>query len=159
MRSFTYILSCLLIIGAYGQAPDQQVHLEISANSTIAVGTPIEIKISLVNSSKNDIDVGCVVFKMNGDTSLYLLNVRDTLNHVVPKKEYPHLELSSASAYLRTLKAGETLADSVTVNRIYDMSRPGTYSVQVGSVLPKENGGGEILSNTVKINVTDDRTR
>jgi hypothetical protein len=38
-------------------------------------------------------------------------------------------------------------------SKLYDMSRPGKYLIQVSRVVPKELGGGVVKSNAVTVTV------
>lgn len=61
------------------------------------------------------------------------------------RAEYEELPLGSGFAFL--VKPGETITDQVDVGRLYDLSRPGTYTIQVR--LP-------IQSNKITVTVTRD---
>jgi hypothetical protein len=51
------------------------------------------------------------------------------------------------------LDPGKFLEDHIILNRIYDMSVPGHYIVQVKRKLPAELGGYYLLSNKAVITV------
>lgn len=42
----------------------------------------------------------------------------------------------------------------LTVSDLYDMSRPGQYTIQVQRTVPKERGGGVVKSNIITVTVT-----
>jgi hypothetical protein len=54
-----------------------------------------------------------------------------------------------------TLKPNETLEDEVIVDKLYDLTRPGKYFIQVIRQFPEQMGEGLVRSNTIEITVTE----
>jgi hypothetical protein len=54
------------------------------------------------------------------------------------------------------LQPGESLLKApLVVCKLYDLSRPGKYKIQVSRAVPEELGGGTIKCNVVTIAITE----
>jgi hypothetical protein len=87
--------------------------------------------------------------------------VCDAQDILVPETEHLRkLRKSLKSGFLTTrnvlvtLKPQETCQDPIEVSYLYDVSRPGHYSVQVERDLPLERGQGVVKSNTITATIT-----
>lgn len=75
----------------------------------------------------------------------------DEHGKLVPQRTYPHPELGSlGSVRFNTIPPGETVTEDQEVSVLYDMSKPGKYTIQVWRRNPKY----EIKSNKVTVTVT-----
>jgi uncharacterized protein (DUF305 family) len=125
----------------------EPVALAITAeNPTIVAGAVVSIKVSLTNTSDQDVPEG--VMYMDGIylDSTFRFEVRDEHGNLVPKRIYPYEELRTGKVIFRTIRAGETLTQNQTVSARYDMRKPGKYIIQVSR--------DDIKSNIVTITVT-----
>ena len=120
-------------------------------HSTIAAGSDVEIDVSLTNTSDHDVYEG-VMYMMGIDLdSTFRFEVRDEHGKMVPKRIYPYEELRTGKVIFRTISAGETLTQPQTVSALYDLRKPGKYTIQVfRGPFDKD----EIKSNIVTVTVT-----
>jgi hypothetical protein len=76
--------------------------------------------------------------------------VLDEHKKPVPIRHYPNEELRGGSVSFRDIKPGETITQNQRVSALYDMRRPGKYTIQVW----KRNPDYDIKSNIVTVTVT-----
>ncbi len=117
---------------------------------TVVAESDVSIKVSLTNTSNQDVNEG-VMYKdgINLDSTLRS-DVRNEHGKLVPKRTYPHEELRTGSVIFRTIRAGQTLTQEQRVSSLYDMRKPGKYTIQVW----KRNPDYDIKSNIVTVTVT-----
>ena len=120
-----------------------------AVNSTVVAGADIWIKVSLTNTSNLDVPEG-VGYGRGNIASIYRFEVRDENGELVPKRVYPHPELESGSVRFRTISHGETFTEDQEVSALYDMRRPGKYTIQVW----KRDSNFDIKSNVAMVTVT-----
>ena len=121
-------------------------------SSTVVAGSDVWIDVSLTNTSKQDVHEG-VMYKDGIDLdTTFRFEVRDEHGKLVPKRTYPHEELRTGSVIFRTIRAGQTLTQEQRVSALYDMRKPGKYTIQVW----KRNPDYDIKSRIVTIMVTPD---
>ncbi|MFL6228127.1 MAG: DUF305 domain-containing protein [Pyrinomonadaceae bacterium] len=120
-------------------------------NSTIIAGADIWIKVSLTNTSNQDVPAG-VGYSRGNIASIFRFEVRDEHGELVPKRTYPHPELESGSVTFVTIHHGETWTQDQEVSALYDMRKPGKYTIQVWQRDPNF----DIKSNVVTVTVTPD---
>jgi len=165
------VTALLAVLGtASGQSaspsiPQPVTSLAISAlQDSVKVGSQVRIKVTLTNNSDHDLkffrddrgrDCGLDVRDVSGtlapDTHLgYLLN-----GHVAKVDETRvSPEDLKGNSVVSTVKAGETLAWQMNVSSRYDMSKPGSYSIQVQRQDPGMILGLALKSNKITVTVT-----
>jgi len=83
--------------------------------------------------------------------STFRFEVRDEHGKMVPKRTYPHPELGyTGSVRFRTISREETYTQEQRVSALYDMRKPGKYTIQVW----RRNPDYDIKSNGVTVTVT-----
>jgi len=125
--------------------------IAISTDKTTVVSDmDVVVDVSLTNTSDRDVEEG-VMYKQGIELDSTLrFEVRDDHGELVGKRVYPHEELRPGKVTFRTIKAGETLTQSQPVSALYDMRKPGRYTIQVW----RRNPEYDIKSNIVTITVT-----
>jgi hypothetical protein len=132
------------------QANNPPFKIAITAESpTVVAGSNISIKVSLTNTSDHDIREG-IMYKRGNIASIYRFEVRDEHGKLVPKRVYPHSELETGSVKFGTISPEETVTEDQEVSALYDMRKPGKYTIRVWKRDPKY----DIKSNIVTITVT-----
>jgi uncharacterized protein (DUF305 family) len=103
----------------------EPVALAITAeNPTIVAGADLSIKVSLTNTSGQDVPEGAMYKDGIGLDSTFRFEVRDEHGNLVPKRTYPYEELRTGKVIFHTIRAGETLTQSQTMSAQYDMRKP-----------------------------------
>ncbi|MCU1284248.1 MAG: hypothetical protein JWO13_598 [Acidobacteriales bacterium] len=155
MKIFTQI-AILLMFGsmtslvAVGQAA-QPFSISINAlKGDIKFGEPIEIRVTITNTSGRDLDVSSS-WEAGTDVSLEF-DVRDTSGNPLRRKarrEGPE----SLSVKTATLKPGETIKETTLVSAHY-MDEPGQYVIQLARRVSTDAKQGKVKSNKITVTVT-----
>ena len=133
-----------------------------AANRTVKVGSPVWVDVTEANNSDQMVAVGrerpqnmdqggesfrVDVWNSKGlrppETAFY----RKILGHLTPeeKANFSASDLRTSSGIAMFLKPGTSITDRIDIGRLYDLSIPGAYTIQVQ--LP----GG---SNKITVNIT-----
>lgn len=134
-----------------------------AAQDTVKSGTPVRINVTLENKSRHEVEIthdirgrDCHLEVRDGngklapDTKLgYVWN--GNAAYIDPSRVSPH-DLDGNLVY-GTLRPGEKLAWKMDAAALYDMTKPGTYTVQV-SRRDAENPALAVKSNTVTVTVS-----
>ncbi|SRR6266446_8706131 len=133
------------------QANNPPFKIAITAESpTVVAGTDVSIKVSLTNTSDHDVREG-VMYGRGNIASIYRFEVRDEHGKLVPKRTYPHPELGfPGSVRFSPISPKQTITEDQEVSALYDMRKPGKYTIQVWKRDPKD----DIKSNIVTVTVT-----
>ncbi len=118
--------------------------------STFVASSDVLIDVSLTNTSNQDVNEGVMYKDGISLDSTFRFEVRDEHGKLVPKRTYPHEELRMGKVIFRTIRAGQTLTQPQPVSALYDMRKPGKYTIQVW----RRNPDYDIKSNIVTITVT-----
>src|SRR5437879_1181578 len=78
-------------------------------SSTVGADDDVTIKVSLTNTSSQDVNDGVMYKDGISLDSTFRFEVRDEHGKLVPKRTYPHEELRTGSVIFRTIRAGQTL--------------------------------------------------
>lgn len=149
------ILCCISRIG-FSQITIEPLSLTITpAEQTATAGAIIKVKAKLTNLTDHVI----TFFDTNSDCD-YLTEVRGDSGNPAPETAYKRqLQCSDKSGDSRnilvSLKPREAIGEEILVSRLYELRRPGNYTVQVSRRVPKGVGKGPIKSNVVTITVTE----
>ena len=117
--------------------------------STVVAGADVLIEVSLTNTSTQNVEETVMYQDGIGLDSTLRFEVRDEHGKLVPKRVYPNEEVRTGSFRVHTIPAGRTLTQSQPVSTLYDMRKPGRYTVQVWRPDPVY----EIKSNIVTVTV------
>jgi hypothetical protein len=92
-----------------------------------------------------------VTSESNDYFKYYVIEIRD--NEGLPAPERKIMREAFRTGLLLPRKPGDRWQEMLPVYRFYEMSRPGTYTIQVERRLPEELGAGTVKSNIVTITV------
>jgi hypothetical protein len=113
-------------------AAEQPFTITITAPTPmVKAGSDVWVVVKITNHSLERLDESGSI---SGMTSLdpYLgFDVRDTRGNLIAKRVYEHPELATGHPVNRCIEPGETLTEEQNVSRLYDMTQPGSYIVQV----------------------------
>jgi len=156
MKLIACALTSVLLAGA-GIGTPQPFSLSIlGPQGPLKHGSLVELTVTLTNRS-----VGEIVIRDRNRSCDYELEVRESSGQPAPGTSYKRaLKCSNKFAVtagknsIRNLRPGESYSDSMIVNQLYDLSRPGKYTIQASRAIPQELGGGTVQSNIITLTVT-----
>jgi hypothetical protein len=120
---------------------------------TVKAGSGVSINVHLTNTSNRDLDASANISDMTRVDPNYLFDVRDSSGKSVPRRVYQHPELATGHAIFRTIKPGEDVTDVEDVSRLYDLTHPGKYVIQVSRRISDNEKDGVVQSNAITITV------
>jgi hypothetical protein len=85
-----------------------------------------------------------------GLDSTLRFEVCDEHGKLVPKRVYPNQEFRAGSFRVHTIPVGQALTQPQPVSALYDMRKPGKYTIQVW----RPDSKYDIKSNIVTVTVT-----
>jgi len=138
-----------LRIDAYsaGTAAD---HLVVKA------GAEVGIDIVKTNTSKHEEDCVAIHNNMTGLDDKYQFDVRDSGGNPVDKRGIEHPEPLITPPGSCTLKPGESQASGGnTITRLFNLSRPANYTIQVSQPVSDNPEDGVVKSNTITVTITE----
>ena len=149
---FVLITSLILVAqNGTGNQTEEPFSIVITTpDATVRPDGDVAIKIRLTNTSDHPINASYQVIW--GINEGYKYEVRDTNGNVLPRKEQKGG--AEGSLRFRTLNPGESLQNNVVLSRVYDMSSPGEYVIQVSRNISGNETDGVVKSNKLKITVT-----
>lgn len=125
-----------------------------SETPTVVAESDVWIKVSLTNTSNHDLDdSGGYLTRIDLDPN-FRFEVRDERGKLIPKRTYPHPELRTGYPVNRSISPGQTFTQEQRVSALYDMRKPGKYTIQVSRRASDNPKDGEIKSNIVTVTVT-----
>lgn len=157
-------LSCIavsllsaLVISAGEQKP---FSLSIETQpQTAKVGEEILLRVTLTNTSSSEIRFGEVPGDPPPGEFVYKIEVQDSKGQSARLTEYGRKFDSAVPArgsrVTHALQPGESLTDNVTLNKLYDFSRPDKYTVKVARQIPDHLGKGIIKANPITVTITN----
>src|SRR4051812_18902320 len=128
-----HTLCCLwMSVGlAAGQQSKMPFKIAISPESPIivAAGDDVTIDVTLTNTSNHIISEGPMYQSGIELDSTLRFEVLDEHKKPVPIRHYPNEELRGGSVRFRDFKPGETIRQPQRVSALYDMRKPGKYTI------------------------------
>ena len=150
-----YAVHCFLLLVAvvlWQQPTQAPFKIAITAEkSTVVAGDDVTIDVSLTNTSDQTVSEGAMYEGGIELDSTLRFEILDEHKKPVPKRHYPNEELRGGSVRFSDFKPGDTSTQHQRVSALYDMRKPGKYTIQVW----KRNPDYEIKSNIVTVTVTD----
>ena len=99
-------------------------------------------------------DISANISDLIGVDPNYTYDVRDSSGRLVPRRAYKHPEFATGHAVLRTIRPGESVADTEPIGRLLDLSKPGKYVIQVSRRVSKNEKDGDVRSNKITLGVS-----
>jgi hypothetical protein len=152
-----FLLASVIALGCLVAGSQTNPPLSISVRAVqpfYKVGNDVSIEIRLTNNLSHDLNTSANISDLTGVDPNYAFDVRDKSGKPVPLRSYKNREFATGRAIFDVLKSGETVTRIQTISRVFDLSQPGEYTVQVGrrsTDNPKER---LMKSNTITVTVT-----
>jgi hypothetical protein len=127
--------------------------LTVSTEPTASLNTGVWVKVHWTNTSDRALDSSANILDAQNVDPNFLFDLLDDSGRPVPRKVYRFPE-TSGHAEFGTLKAGESITHDVNLVRLFELKKPGKYSLQVSRLIPEGMGHGTIKSNIIMVNVT-----
>jgi hypothetical protein len=148
MKKLLFLVPLLTVfVRAQAASPAQPFSITISGPEEVKAGADIEINIQLTNSSDHEINL--IEFYENGVNLSYSYDVRDEKGVLREKKSKRR---SGGSVKPRTVKVGESIEAGTLVSRVFDMSQPGQYVIQVSHAI-SDDPKNAVKSNSITVKV------
>jgi hypothetical protein len=143
-----------------GSSPDFSLHIG-PPHQVVKAGTQVQIEVNVVNATGHKIWFSAAKGGKGWSELIYNVTIRDAQGSSPPltklgraltgeflpgDDEIPN----SVDHVFADLEAGASALDVMTVSKIYDLSRPGSYVVMISGVDTKD---AWVCSNTVSIKV------
>jgi hypothetical protein len=143
-----------------GSSPDFSLHIG-PPRQVVKAGSPVQIEVNVVNATDHKIWFSAAKGGKGWSELTYNVTIRDAQGSSPPLTK---LGRALTGEFLRSddevpnsvdhvfadLETGESAPDVMTVSKIYDLSRPGSYVVTISGADTKD---AWVYSNTVSIKV------
>ena len=139
-----------LAIGQSQQGSPFSLTLQ-AVNATVQQGAPILVELTTTNNLSQPLKLG-----KSNPGSEYQMDVRDAQGQPVAQTAlYKDLQNPQYVFRLTTqiLKPQESAKEQVDIGKFFDLTKPGTYSVQIQRLVPRQYGSGTVKSNIVKLTI------
>jgi hypothetical protein len=149
---------------AFGAEPELSLKLSV-AQGVARVGAEVRIKIVLTNMTDHEILIGRYNHP-DGPEFEYRFDVRDSQNREVPLTKYGRAlngtpdsgderhDCGDCSSFVETVEPHQTTYDEIVISKIYDLSKPGKYIIQV-SRQQAEASHMIVKSNTITLTISE----
>jgi hypothetical protein len=157
-RLLLAICFCIAIFGpALHQtqsAKEPPFSLTLSAlTPSVAAGQRIELKIVMKNLTNHDLEYQHDFRNYQDRSNNY--DVWDASGKKLEpiKKKYPQIGDTFEPVPPHNVKPGETETSGITITLLYDMTQPGTYTIQASRKISDEANDGVVHSNKITVSV------
>jgi hypothetical protein len=160
-----FFVSLGFLAAVFGQPKQPAFSITINAPDVISAGSEPKLSIVLKNTSDHEIMLGRSVQPDQGELH-HDVEVRDDKGDLAPETEY-HRKIKGrlptipgkappppnvSSVIFIPMKPGETRKDDLTLSKLYDLGKPGKYTIQLSRF--DEDTKAVVKSNTITVNVT-----
>jgi hypothetical protein len=124
----------------------------------LKTGAKIYLTIKTTNTSKHEIGCEVIADYMIGLDPRYEYDVRDSQGKPVREHLIEHKELAGRAVQGLgcKLKPGESSTQGGNdITRLYDLSQPGKYTIQVSRPASDNPTDGVVKSNTLRLSITE----
>jgi hypothetical protein len=152
LRIFVIAIASTTFYAPTTLGQESQISLTLTGpRAPVKVGSELWIKMVLKNGSNQSVAVTNHEPEGPGQSGPYV-EVRDSQGMPAPQTEYYHSRQNGqdGSFFTDTVRLGESRQSSLLISRLYDMSRPGEYTIQVYRTFGKDT----IRSNRITMTVT-----
>lgn len=142
-------------------ASQQPFSIKIAlAQNIVKSGSEIKLQIMLTNTSDHNISVSRAIDDTSAEVAGYRVEVLDDRRNVPPETKYQRILRGEEpptgpftwSALGGPLSPGKSVKDTMIVNKFFDLTKPGKYTIQVRRTDPASKV--TVRSNTIEVTVT-----
>jgi hypothetical protein len=159
MKSF-FVLWILFAMGSQSAAPTApgapfQLTIE-PESASVTSGDKIVLRITLTNTSEKDLGFRQRARADEAEWD-YSIEVRDEKGDAASQTNFGRNRLKMMtmfSARVKTVNPGQSLKEEVTLSKLFDLTIPGRYTVQVSRHAQDSDSGQLVKSSTATIIVT-----
>lgn len=121
---------------------------------SLKAGSEVYIHVHLVNISNHNLSPGDDADSRTNIDFYHQYDIRDSAGHLVQKKKFTHPDIGSTGHgwAARILKPGgstDVLTDRIT--GLYELTRPGTYTIQLSRAVTGNFKDGAVRSNKITV--------
>jgi hypothetical protein len=155
------LISALMILRAGGlsaSGASQLFSLTLHTIDTpVRAGSDFNLTVTVTNISENNLSFGIAPGAAPDQTMSYNIEVRDAQGREAPPTTFfrnlrEHPTLPSGSIFGYTLSPGKSYEEKLAITRLYDLAKPGRYSIQVSrSQKPWPDRADNVKSNRIII--------
>jgi hypothetical protein len=127
--------------------------LTLSATPESMSGSPVDVKVTTTNTSRDSITFG-----QSTPVMQYQFDVRGPAGKpAIEKDEFKKMKSMKDGLIRRmtrqVLAPGESFSETVRLSDYFDLSVPGKYSVQLKRSVPPATGKGVVKSNVIMLTI------
>jgi hypothetical protein len=165
MRCTLFCAVFVLANAAFGRTPRPSFSLTVSLpRSAVKSGSDMEVDVTMKNISHKDIEVGKVVGTAEAN---YEIEVTDSEGKPAAPTRYERMlrgeppATDHHSVVIGSLRPDQTMQELFYANQLFDMKKPGKYTIQVsttvyvGKTAVKDATKVVVRANIVTLTVTD----
>lgn len=124
--------------------------LAIEADSVVALGSPVEMRIRITNTSTSEMHASAMHVR-GGFAISYTYDIRDQSGNKLEQK--PFDEGMAADGPIFRLRPGQSRRDLTIISAYYDL-QPGKYAIQVSKPISNVPGADVVKSNKIIVTIT-----
>jgi hypothetical protein len=124
---------------------------------SVKAGSEVYIHVHLVNISKHNLSLGDDEDSRTNIDFYHRYEIRDGAGNPVQKKTFTHPEIGSSGHgwAARILKPGaSTDVGTDRITGLYELTRPGTYTIQLSRAVTGNVEDGAVQSNKITVTLT-----
>jgi hypothetical protein len=124
----------------------------------IRAGSDLFIKVRVTNTSKRNLLLGDDSDSRTGVDFYHQYEVRDKMDNPMRKQPISHPEIGSTfhgwpARALEPMASRDVASDPIT--HIYDLAKPGKYTIRMSRAITGNRKDGVVLSNTITVMVLE----
>jgi hypothetical protein len=124
----------------------------------IGAGSDLFIKVLVTNTSKRNLLLGDDSDSRTGVDFYHQYEVLDKMGNPVRKRPISHSELGSIfhgwpARTLRPMASQDVASDPIT--HIYDLAKPGKYTIRLSRAITGHRKDGVVISNTITVMIVE----
>jgi len=151
------VASMTVSLSGQAQADKAPFTVTISAETPVVkAGKQVIVDVTVTNISKHEIDGGGVVNEMLGMDTYDTYDIRDNVGNPAGKNTIKHPNGVGRGTLPIIIKPGESKVVSADeLGIVYNLSRPGEYTIQLSRRVAFDPKAGVVKSNTITVTVTE----